>query len=134
MGFLDDVKTHLTGSWNTGTIALPEIEDISNFTNKKGIVKYPTNYVLLDDQGVDYDQFEPSITYRDELYSMVLEIGSKHSESNRDSYLSEVKRILGQTGMTNYSFRNITSIKEISVLNNHKSELWYETRKYNQNI
>lgn len=126
--------SELESNWDTGVTPLPEIENGRKQTNEKGEILFAGNFVYVFDGGVDVRRVDPAREYQDEGYNLILTIGSNESGAKRDDISSEVQRILGETGVTNYDNFEIRSIRNIDDSQRWRTDIGYRLEKYNASI
>jgi len=104
MTVIQDVIDHLNTNW--GVLVVPK----PSFHNGHRLVKdmeLGTNYVNIYNESIDYEDYDSAGLYRNEIYSLLLQIGSVVSQAYIDIMVAEIETLLNTKVVTSYHYNRV---------------------------
>lgn len=124
MTVIDDVISHLNTNWDASVTPKP-----SFFNGHKRVIKLGTNYINIYNESILYEDYDSAGLYRDETYTLLLQIGSTQTQVYIDNMVAEVESLLNTQVLTGYHYNKVLDIAIVDSSQDWMTELRLELKK-----
>ena len=101
MTVITDVISHLDTNWGSVT------PKPSFFNGHKRVNKLGTNYINIYNESTLYEDYDSAGLYKDETYTLLLEVGTTTNLVNMSSMVAEVESLLNTKFVTGYHYNKV---------------------------
>lgn len=101
MTVIQDVIDHLKANWGSVT------PKPGFFNGHKRVMELGTNYINIYDESNDFEDYDSAGLYRNETYTLLLQIGSIQSQEYIDNMIGETERLLNTKIVSGYHYNKV---------------------------
>ncbi|KKN03479.1 hypothetical protein LCGC14_1107210 [marine sediment metagenome] len=124
MTVIDDVIEHLNTNWNGAVTPKPGF-----FNGHKRVIELGTNYINVYLQITLFEDYDSAGLYRDETYTLLLQIGSVVSQAYRDNMVAETITLINTEVISGYHYNKVLDEKITDSSEDWQTEIRIEAKK-----